>query len=65
MVIINWNFGAQVPRCTMCQLEAYVNNDLGCHNNGKDLYLGNYHLNHQSSDQTRDSTEVLLMWILS
>ena len=37
MVIINWNVGVQVARCTMCQLEAGVYNDLGCHNNGKDL----------------------------
>ena len=37
MVIINWNVGAQVARCTLCQLEAGVYNDLGCHNNGKDF----------------------------
>ena len=45
MVIINWNVGAQVACCTMCQLEAYVYNDVSCHSNGKDLYLENYHLN--------------------
>ena len=37
MVIINWNVGAQVARCTMCQFEGHVYNDLGCHNNGKDF----------------------------
>ena len=37
MVVINyWNVGVQVARCTMCQFEAYMYNDLGCHNNGKD-----------------------------
>ena len=46
MIIINWNVSTQVARCTMCQLKAYVYNDLGCHNNGKDLYLGNYGTNH-------------------
>ena len=37
MVIINWNVGAYVACCTMCQLEAHLYNDLGCHNNGKDF----------------------------
>ena len=60
MVVINWNVGMQVARCTMCQLEAYVYSDLGRHNNGKDLYLGNCHLNQQSSNRTRDNTKVLL-----
>ena len=32
MVVINWNVGVQVACCTMCQLEAYVYSDLGCHN---------------------------------
>ena len=37
MVVINWNVGVQVARCTMCQPEAYVYSDLGCYNNAKDF----------------------------
>ena len=61
MVVIIWNVGEQVAHCTMFQLEAYVYSDLSCHNNGKDLYLRNCHLNQQSSDRTRDSAKVLLV----
>ena len=61
MVVIYWNVGVQVAHCTMCQPEAYIYSDFSCHNNSKHLYVGNCHLNQQSSDITRDSAKVLLV----
>ena len=64
MVVINWNVGEQVTCCTLCQLTTHMYSDLGYQSNGKDFYPGNCHLNHDSSNITRDSTTVLLVWIL-
>ena len=45
-------------------VKAYVYGDFSCQNNGKNFYLADCHPNHNGNDRTRDSAEVLLMWIL-
>ena len=37
MVVMNWNVGAQVTHCTMCELKVHMYSILGFQNNDKDL----------------------------